>query len=100
MTISHIADVAVLQQHFADVFSPCLVVLHSQSTVEMCSGVAVQSCTYWLPEHVRQTYQKEVASMLEVGVIEPYSSWCCPIGLVVEINESLWLCVGYHKLSG
>lgn len=38
--------------------------------------------------------------MLEMEMIEPYSTWCCPIVLVVKRNGSLWLCVEYHQLSG
>jgi len=64
-------DIAQLQKQFADVFS----LLQGRTNIiehriEMPPGVAVQSRPYRLPKHKRKVVQRELAAMLEMGVIE------------------------------
>jgi len=66
---SQTADIAQLQQHYADVFSPLpgrtsLIQHH----VETHPGVTVSSRPCQLPEHKRKVVQVELKAMLEMGV--------------------------------
>ncbi|XP_051269401.1 uncharacterized protein LOC127370936 [Dicentrarchus labrax] len=91
LTLSQRADIAVLQQRFADVFSPLprrtsLIQHH----VETHPGVTMRSQPYRLPEHKRKVAQKELKAMLEMGVVEESNSaWCRPIALVLKKDGAI-----------
>ncbi|XP_039463817.1 uncharacterized protein LOC120437327 [Oreochromis aureus] len=101
LTQAQRADVAALQQCFADVFSPLpgrtsLIEHH----VETQLGVTVHSRPYRLPEHKRQIDQRELNEMLRMGVIEEsHSAWFSPIVLVMKKDGSIRFCVDYHKVN-
>ena len=53
-----------------------------------------------LPLHKKQEAQKEIASMLEKGVIEPSCGpWASPIVLVKKADGSTRFCLDYRKLN-
>lgn len=95
------ADVATLQERFADVFSP--VPGHTSLAhhhIETPPGVIVRSRPYRLPKHERKIVKAEIQAMLELGVIEESSSdWCCPIVLVCKPDGSIRFCVDYRKVN-
>ncbi|XP_062415775.1 uncharacterized protein LOC134107852 [Pungitius pungitius] len=89
------ADIAQLQERFADVFSPrpgrTDLIAHR---IETPPGVTVRSRPYRLPEHKRKVVREELAAMLEMGVIEESNSaWCSPIVLVAKKDGTVRFCV-------
>ena len=53
-----------------------------------------------LPHHQRLEAQKQVADMLEAGVISPSNSpWASPIVLVKKKDNSIRFCVDYRELN-
>ncbi|XP_061920399.1 uncharacterized protein LOC133661276 [Entelurus aequoreus] len=101
LTPSQKADVANLQQHFADVFSPLPGRTNlTQHHIETNPGVTVRSRPYRLPEHKRKVVREELKAMLELGVIEEsHSAWCSPIVLVGKKDGSVRFCVDYRKVN-
>ena len=95
------AEIVMLQQHFADVFSP--LPGHTkliQHQVETSPGVTVRPRLCRLPEHKRKVVQKELAAMLHMGAIEESNSaWCSPIVLVAKKDGSLRFSVDYRKVN-
>uniref|UniRef100_A0AAQ4PTP4 ribonuclease H n=1 Tax=Gasterosteus aculeatus aculeatus TaxID=481459 RepID=A0AAQ4PTP4_GASAC len=94
-------DIAQLQKQFADVFSPLPgrtdLIAHR---IETPPGVTVRSRPYRMPEHKRKVVQGELASMLEMGVIEEsHSAWCSPIVLVPKKDGSVRFCVDYRRVN-
>uniref|UniRef100_A0AAQ4PUN6 ribonuclease H n=1 Tax=Gasterosteus aculeatus aculeatus TaxID=481459 RepID=A0AAQ4PUN6_GASAC len=95
------ADIARLQDQFNDVFSSRpgrtdLIVHH----IETSPGVTVRTRPYRLPEHKKKMVQRELAAMLEMGVIEESNSaWCSPIVLVTKKDGSIRFCVDYRKVN-
>ena len=56
---------------------------------------------YRLPHAYRETVKKEIAEMLEHGVIEPSTSeWSAPIVLVKKKDGTMRFCVDYRRLNG
>lgn len=67
-TPSQRADVAVLQQRFADIFYPVTGFANiMQQHIETQPGVMVCSQPYQLPEHEWKVVLKELKVMLEMG---------------------------------
>lgn len=94
-------DIARLQKQFADVFSllPGRTNL-IEHQIETPPGVTVRLRPYRLPEHKRKVVQRELAAMLEMGVIEEsHSAWCSPIVLVVKKDGSIRFCVDYCRVN-
>lgn len=62
--------------------------------------MTVQSQPHRLPEHKRQLVQRELAEMLNLGIIkESLSIWCSHIFIVVKKDESIRFCVDYRKFN-
>ena len=82
LSLSQRADVALLQQRFADVFSHLpgrTSLVHHR--IETPLGLTVRSRPYRLPEHERKIVGTELQAIL--GVIEESNSdWCFPISQV------------------
>ena len=95
------SNLAELQKHFADVFSPLpgrTSLIHHH--VETTPGVSVRTRPYRLPEHKKKLVQAEIRAMLELGVIEEsHSAWSSPIVLVGKSYGSIWFCVDYRKVN-
>ena len=54
----------------------------------------------WLQQHKRKVFRKELAVMLEMGVIEESNSaWCSPIVLVAKKDGTVQFCVDYCKMN-
>jgi len=93
-------EVAKLQQHFPDVFSP----LPGRTTLKHCietpPGVSVRSRPYRLPEQKRKIVKDELKAMLEMGVIEEsHSIWASPIVLVNKPDGAVRFCVKVNSVS-
>ncbi|XP_077936125.1 uncharacterized protein LOC144383152 [Gasterosteus aculeatus] len=71
-------------------------IVHS---IETPPGVTVRSRPYRLPEHKKEVVRRELASMLELGVIESNSAWCSPIVLVAKKDGSVRFCVDYRRVN-
>ena len=81
---SQARDVAGLQLQFADVFSPLPgrtpLITHN---IETQPGLTVRTRPYRLPVHKQHVVRRELATMLELGVVEEsHSDWCSPVVLV------------------
>ncbi|XP_044066818.1 uncharacterized protein LOC122882921 [Siniperca chuatsi] len=97
LTLSQRTDVAELQRHVADVFSP---LPGRTNLIETHPGVMVRSWPYRLPEHKRKMVQEELKAMLKMGVIEESNSaWCSPIVLVGKKDGTIRFCVDYRKVN-
>ncbi|XP_069375367.1 uncharacterized protein [Paralichthys olivaceus] len=95
------AAIATLQHQFADVFSP----LPGRTTliqhhVETFPGASIRLRPFRLPEHKRKVFQKELAAMPEMGMIEESNSArCSPIVLVAKKDGATRFCVDYRKVN-
>lgn len=95
LTQAQRADVAVLQQWLADVFSPLPALPRHKNLIEH----HFETWPYSLPEQKRQTVQKELAEVIKLGVIgESHSSWWSPIVLEVIKDGSIWFRADYCEV--
>ena len=69
--------------------------------IDTATARPVRLPAYRLPHAYRDTVKKEIAEMLECGIIEPSSSeWSSPIVLVKKKDGTLRFCVDYRRLNG
>ena len=69
--------------------------------IEVGDGPAVRLPPYRLPHAYRDSVQKELKEMLELGIIEPTSSkWASPMVVIKKNDRSLRICVkcSFHLL--
>ena len=94
-------DLAYLQKHFTDVFSPLPGRTHLiNHHIETTPGVSVRTRPYRMPEHKKKLVQAEIKAMLELRVIEEsHSAWGSPIVLVGKLYWTIWFCVDYGKVN-
>ena len=95
------ADVVSLQHRFADVFSPLpgrtMLIEHH---IETQPGVTVRTRPYRLPAHKQEAVNRELDSMLKLGVVEEsHSDWCSPIVLVAKRDGAVRFCVDYRRVN-
>ncbi|XP_041102688.1 uncharacterized protein LOC121313985 [Polyodon spathula] len=63
-------------------------------------GVRVRQRPYRIPESRRGVMRREVASMLELGVVQPsQSEWCSPVVMVPKKDGSTRFCVDFRKVN-
>ena len=98
---SQAADVVTLQLQFADVFSPLPgrtpLITHD---IETQPGLTVRTRPYRLPVHKQDVIRRELAAMLELGVVEEsHSDWCSPVVLVGKPDGSVRFCVDYRRVN-
>ena len=90
-----------LQRRFADVFSPLpgrtpLITHH----IETQPGLTVCTRPCRLPIHKQEVVRRELAAMLELGVVEEsHSDWCSPVVLVGKCDGSVRFCVDYRRVN-
>lgn len=90
-----------LLTEFADVFQaqPGKTEL-AEHRIEVGDGPAVRLPPYRLPHAYRDSVQKELKEMLELGIIEPTSSeWASPMVVIKKNDGSLRICVDYRRLN-
>ena len=98
---SQAADVGSLQLQFADVFSPLPgrtpLITHN---IETQPGLTVRTRPYRLPVNKQDVVRRELAAMLELGVVEEFhSDWCSPVVLVGKPDGSVRFCVDYRRVN-
>uniref|UniRef100_A0A8C5FTF6 Integrase catalytic domain-containing protein n=1 Tax=Gadus morhua TaxID=8049 RepID=A0A8C5FTF6_GADMO len=98
---SQAADVGSLQLQFADVFSPLPgrtpLITHN---IETQPGLTVRTRPYRLPVNKQDVVRRELAAMLELGVVEEFhSDWCSPVVLVGKLDGSVRFCVDYRRVN-
>jgi len=67
--------------------------------IETPLGVKLWSSPCRLPEHKRKVVQRELAAMLDMGVIESNNVGCSPYVLVVKKNGSIWFYMDYRRVN-
>ena len=98
---SQAADVVSLQLQFADVFSPLPgrtpLITHD---IETQPGLTVRTRPYRLPVHKQDVVRRELAAMLDLGVVEEsHSDWCSPVVLVGKPDGAVRFCVDYRRVN-
>ena len=84
-----------------DVFSPLPgrtpLITHN---IETQPGLTVRTRPYRLPVHKQDVVRRELATMLELGVVEEsHSDWCSPVVLVGKPDGSVRFCVDYRRVN-
>ncbi|KAI5085415.1 hypothetical protein C0J45_23129 [Silurus meridionalis] len=89
------AQVAKVQQEFANLFSP----LPGRTNfiephIETSPAIVVRSRPYRLPDYKKNVVQEELQAMLDMGVVkESHSDWSSPVVLVPKSNGSVQFCM-------
>ena len=94
-------DVTTILEQYTDVFTDLpgktLLVEH---TVKLTTSTPTRSKPYPVPLAVQDTIKKEVATMIQLGVIEESTSpYASPIVLVRKKDGSNRFCIDYRKLN-
>ena len=71
-----------------------------QHDIILTDNTPIRMKPYTIPLHFRDTLQKEIEDLLNMGMIEPSNApFASPIVLVKKKDKSLRLCVDYRKLN-
>ena len=94
-------DVVELLTEFEDVFTDVPKITNlGEHSIKLTSSEPVRSKAYPLPYAVREAVDKEIDSMLELGIIEPSTApYASPIVVVKKADGSNRICVDYRKLN-
>ena len=73
---------------------------YAEHDIETGTARPIRLPPYRVPQAYRETVKKEIAEMLEHGIIEPSTSeWSSPIVLVKKKDGTLRFCVDYRRLN-
>jgi len=94
-------EVEKILHEFRDVFSDVPGVTNlGEHGIELTTGDPVRSHPYQMPFALREIVDKEIDTMLELGIIEPSSSpYASPIVMVRKPDGSHRLCVDFRKVN-
>lgn len=96
------AQLETALRKFPDLFSsaPGLTSLVQHDIVALENTTIVKQKPYRIPEARRAAVEKEVAAMLQAGIIEPSNSnWCSPIVIVPKPDGSLRFCIDFRQVN-
>jgi hypothetical protein len=68
--------------------------------IRLTSKTPVRAKTYPIPLHLKEPFEKEVDSLLELGMIRPSSSpYCSPCVMVKKSDQTYRLAIDYRTLN-
>ena len=94
-------EIESLLSEFPDVFSDVPKVTGlGEHSINLTSSDPIRSKPYPLPYAMREAVDKEIDSMLELGIIEPSTApYSSPIVVIRKSDGSNRICVDYRKLN-
>jgi len=95
------ADIQALLEEYQDIFTdvPSITNL-GEHGIQLTSAEPIKGKPYPLPHAMRETLERELDSMLAMGVIEEYSAaYASPIVMVKKPDGSTRVCIDYRKLN-
>ena len=95
------ADIQALLEEYQDIFTdvPSITNL-GEHGIQLTSAELIKGKPYPLPHAMRQTLERELDSMLAMGVIEsPTVAYASPIIMVKKPDGSTRVCTDYRKLN-
>ena len=101
LTSEQQSDVKQLLSEFQDIFSdvPSITNL-GEHEINLTTAEPLRGKAYPLPHAMRETLDKEIDSMLAMGVIESSASaYASPIVMVKKPDGSTRVCVDYRRLN-
>ena len=90
-----------LLKDFSDVFSG----LPNRTTaavhmIDTGDAMSIRSSPYRVPQTLQDEYNKEIDSMLQLGIIRPSTSaWASPVVIVPKPDKTIRFCVDYRRLN-